>query len=593
MTAPPLEADGDIRPGSSPIDYLGRVAALAPLITASIEQIERERRLPQPLVDAMIEAGLFRLLVPRPLDGGEIDPVGFVRVIEAIARLDASTAWCLCQTAVCGMVAAFLAPEAAWEIFGRDPRAVLAWGSGPGGRAMPVEGGYRVTGTWPFASGGHHATWLGGHCLVLQPDGTPALAASGAPLVRTMLFPASQITMTDNWNVIGLKGTGSDTYSVKDVFVPAAHSLGRDDAADRRRHTPLYHLRTDNMFSSGFASLALGVARGMLEALIALAKEKSPRGLKQTMRESAVVQSDVGELEARLRATRHYLLGTLAEVWEAVERTDQLTIDHRMAIRLAASRTIHESRDVANACYHAAGATAKAVGRITRPWASFFWGSKPTRRFSRPAIGAVMFALPLYDDNPSTTIPFVTYTLIVACVFVFVWQIGLSPRQAHQVVLEYGMIPALLFGYAELPPQLHPVPAWATLFTSMFLHGPRQRTADDRRQRCDRRRPRRLSGAPSARQHRRFHLVFRVRPFHHRARRDRARALVPAAAHECALGRARRPRRRVLGAYRRLHRGRPARPVLPPPRHAPAATGAQRFLLGLAARPVGLITDHR
>ncbi|HEX9489321.1 MAG TPA: acyl-CoA dehydrogenase family protein [Stellaceae bacterium] len=362
MTAPPLEADGDIRPDSSPIDYLGRVAALAPLITASIEQIERDRRLPQPLVDGMIEAGLFRLLVPRPLDGGEIDPVGFVRVIEAVAQLDASTAWCLCQTAVCGMVGAFLAPEAAWEIFGRDPRAVLAWGAGPGGRAMPVEGGYRVTGTWPFASGGHHATWLGGHCLVLQPDGTSAVAASGAAVVRTMLFPASQVAMTDNWNVIGLKGTGSDTYSVNDIFVPAAHSLGRDDPADRRRNTPLYHLRTDNMFSSGFASLTLGVARGMLEALIALAKDKSPRGLKQTMRESAVVQSDVGELEARLRATRHYLLGTLVEVWEAVERTHQLTIDHRMAIRLAASRTIHESRDVANACYHAAGATAVFAG---------------------------------------------------------------------------------------------------------------------------------------------------------------------------------------------------------------------------------------
>src|SRR5258708_24118087 len=150
MTAPPLEADGELRPGSAPIDYLGRVAALAPLITASIEQIERERRLPQPLVDAMIEAGLFRLLVPRPLDGGEIDPVGFVRVIEAIARLDASTAWCLCQTAVCGMVAAFLAPEAAWEIFGRDPRAVLAWGSRPGGRALPAARAHPLTATWPF-----------------------------------------------------------------------------------------------------------------------------------------------------------------------------------------------------------------------------------------------------------------------------------------------------------------------------------------------------------------------------------------------------------------------------------------------------------
>ena len=112
------------------------------------------------------------------------------------------------------------------------------------------------------------------------------------------------------------------------------------------------------MFSSGFAGLALGVARGLLEALITLAKDKSPRGLKQTMRDSAVVQSEVAELEARLRATRYYLLGTLAEVWDAAVKTNQLTVDHRMAIRLASSRTIHESRDVANACYHAAGATA-------------------------------------------------------------------------------------------------------------------------------------------------------------------------------------------------------------------------------------------
>jgi indole-3-acetate monooxygenase len=362
MTAPPLEAGRDVTSDAPPVDYLARVAALAPLITGSIDEIERDRRLPPPLVDAMLEAGLFRLLVPRPLDGGEIDPVGYLRVIEAVARLDASTAWCLCQTAVCGMVGAYLAPEAAWEIFGRDPRAVLAWGAGPGGRATSVEGGYRVTGTWPFASGGHHATWLGGHCLVLQPDGTPATADNGTPLVRTMLFPATEVAMGDNWNVIGLKGTGSDTYSVEDAFVPAAHSLRRDDPADRRRNTPLYHLRTDNMFSAGFASLALGVARGMLEALIALAKEKSPRGLKHTMRESATVQSDVAELEGRLRATRHYLLGTLAEVWEAVVRTSQFTVEQRMAVRLAASRTIHESRDVTNACYHAAGATAIFTG---------------------------------------------------------------------------------------------------------------------------------------------------------------------------------------------------------------------------------------
>src|ERR1700730_13184283 len=113
----------------------------------------------------------------------------------------------------------------------------------------------------------------------------------------------------------------------------------------------------------------------------------------------------------------------------------------------------------------------KDVGRITRRWANFFWGSQPLRHFSSPAIEADMFALPLYDDNPSTTIPFVTYTLIVACVFAFVWQMSLGPRQAHQIVVEYGMIPAVLFGYGDLPRHLHPVPAWATLFTSMFLHG--------------------------------------------------------------------------------------------------------------------------
>ena len=360
MTALP-ESDGAGH-SAAPADYLDRVKALTPRIAASIEQIERERRLPQPLVDAMIEAGLFRLLLPRPLDGAEVDPLTFMRVIEEIAKLDASTAWCLGQTSVAAMVAAFLPAEAAWEIFGRDRRAVLAWGAGPGGRAVPVQGGYRVTGTWLFASGGHHATWLGGHCLVHQPDGTPRRAEDGTPLMRTMLFPASSAAMGDNWHVIGLKGTGSDAYSVKDIFVREAHSVARDDPAERRHDAPLYYLRTNNMFSCGFASLALGVARSMLDSFVALAMEKSPRGAKQTMRDSAVVQSDVGELEARLRGARMYLRGTLADIWRSGGRSNELTLDERMAIRLAATRAIQEARAVTDAAYHAAGATAIFAG---------------------------------------------------------------------------------------------------------------------------------------------------------------------------------------------------------------------------------------
>jgi alkylation response protein AidB-like acyl-CoA dehydrogenase len=343
--------------GAAPVDYLARVSALAPRIAAAADAIERERRLPAELVDAMHEAALFRMLLPRPYAGAELAPTRFVDVIEAVAKLDASAAWCLCQTTVASMISAYLPAEAAMAIFGRDPRAVLAWGAGAGGRAVAVEGGYRVTGDWAFASGGHHATWLGGHCQVFAADGTPRRAADGAPLIRTVLFPAEKAPLTDVWHVIGLKGTGSDAYAVTDLFVPEAHVATRDNPAERRYDAPLYHLRTDTLFACGFAGVALGIARGMLDAFIALALEKTPRGYKHKMRESAVIQTDIAETEARLRAARMYLMGTLGEVWRAVESSKDLTLDHRMAIRLAATHTIREAKHVADAAYYLAGTT--------------------------------------------------------------------------------------------------------------------------------------------------------------------------------------------------------------------------------------------
>lgn len=340
------------------VDYLARVQALAPRIAAAADAIERERRLPAELVEAMHEAALFRTLLPRVYGGAELPPTRFIEVIEAVAKLDASTAWCLCQTTVASMISAYLPEEAAMTIFGRDPRAVLAWGAGAGGRAVMVEGGYRVTGHWAFASGGHHATWLGGHCQIVAADGTPQRAADGAPLVRTVLFPAEQAPLTDVWHVIGLKGTGSDAYAVTDLFVPEAHAATRDNPAERRYDKPLYHLRTDTLFACGFAGVALGIARAMLDAFVALTLEKTPRGYKYKMRESAVTQTDIAENEARLRAARLYLLGTLGEVWRAVEQSRDLTLDHRMAIRLAATHTIREAKHVADAAYHLAGTTA-------------------------------------------------------------------------------------------------------------------------------------------------------------------------------------------------------------------------------------------
>jgi indole-3-acetate monooxygenase len=346
----------DLVHGEHVIDYLARAEALAPRIAAASDEIERERRLPAHLLAALVEAGLFRLLLPRSLDGAEIDPSSFTRIIETIAKADGSAAWCLSQNTVCSIVAAWLPMDSARTIFG-DDKAVLAWGPGPA-RAVAVAGGYRVTGSWSFASGGRHATWLGAHCLVYEADGTTRLGADGAPVERTLLWPAAATPMTDIWQVVGLRGTASDAYAATDLFVPDAFTLIRDNPAGRREAGPLYCMTTHLLFACGFAGVALGLARGLLDALVDLAKEKTPRGYRTKLRESALAQTEIAVAEARLRAARMYLLGTIGEVWDGLQRTRQFSLDQRMAIRLAATHAIHEAVQVADTAYHAAGATA-------------------------------------------------------------------------------------------------------------------------------------------------------------------------------------------------------------------------------------------
>ncbi|MGC2411502.1 MAG: acyl-CoA dehydrogenase family protein, partial [Stellaceae bacterium] len=170
-------------------DYVARVRELAPVLAAAGAEIDRRRELPGAIVDALIERGLFRLLLPASLGGAELLPAQYVPIIEELAKIDASIAWCVNQNSGCSMTSAYLAPEAAREIFGH-PRGILAWGPGPG-EARAVAGGYQVTATWAFASGSHHASWLGCHVPVIDADGRPRLKADGTPEVRTMLFPKS------------------------------------------------------------------------------------------------------------------------------------------------------------------------------------------------------------------------------------------------------------------------------------------------------------------------------------------------------------------------------------------------------------------
>lgn len=340
----------------SAIDYIARARELAPVIAATADEIERRRELPQSLRERLIEAGFFRLLLPRSLGGAELPPLRFVQVIEEIAKADASAAWCLNQISGCSMTAAYLAPAAARAVFGR-PDGILAWGPGPG-EARVVDGGYRITTTFSFASGSHDATWLGAHLPIVERDGSPRRHRDGSPVVHTLIFPKSAATMTDIWHVIGLRGTGSDRYAVEDLFVPEDFCVARDDSGARREPGLLYHFSSLQLYASGFGAVAMGTARGTLDAFVELARDKIPRGATRSLRDNNVVQSQVAQAEARLGAARAFLLRALAEITDKVAGAGHLTLDQRMTIRLASTFAIHQSMAVVDTVYHAAGATA-------------------------------------------------------------------------------------------------------------------------------------------------------------------------------------------------------------------------------------------
>src|SRR5580692_11346371 len=251
------------------LGLIERAKALAPLITCEADEIERTRRLTPPVVSALIENGLYRSLLPQSVGGHEAQPQTFMQMLEEVAKVDASTAWCLGQCNVCAMTAAYLDLDAAHEIFDA-PDAVLAWGAVA--HAVQTEpGGYRITARWDFASGSRQANWLGAHVQILQADGTKRLKPNGAPEVHTIVFPATSATMYDVWDVIGLRGTGTDSYSVDNLFIPEEFAALRDDPAARREQGPLYRFTTYTMFGLGFAAVSLGVARAMLDAAINLA----------------------------------------------------------------------------------------------------------------------------------------------------------------------------------------------------------------------------------------------------------------------------------------------------------------------------------
>ncbi|WP_213775839.1 acyl-CoA dehydrogenase family protein [Bradyrhizobium sp. dw_78] len=337
---------------------IARAEAVRSAVGAASIEIERTRRLPPALLDKLHEAGLFRLLLPRSSNGIETDPVTFFHVIEAIARDDASTAWCLSQAGGCAMSAAYLDLPVSHEIFGDDPRAVLAWGPGPKVKAIECDDGYRISGVWSFTSGGRHATWLGAHCPIYRADGSPKLDANGVQQERTMLVRSEDVVWTDIWKTVGLRGTASDQFALNDYFVRSDHSITREFDQECRESGPLYRMGSGTCYQVGFAGVACGVARGALDTFIDIARNKVPRGQKSPLRDNAVVQCSLAQAEVNLRAARGFVLQSMADVWKALSAGSLITVEQRIVIRMAATHAIHKAREAVDFAYHAAGATA-------------------------------------------------------------------------------------------------------------------------------------------------------------------------------------------------------------------------------------------
>jgi alkylation response protein AidB-like acyl-CoA dehydrogenase len=328
---------------------------LVPMIRSCAEEIEAQRELPRPLFEALADAGLFYLAVPRALGGAELDLPTYVEVIEEIGKADASTGWCVNQGAVFATYAARMPRDVARSIWIDTPRSVVANTPGATAQAVVVPGGYRVTGRQGFSTGCRHAAWLAAHAQILE-NGQTRLE-NGQPETRYFFVPVAEAELLDTWRVRGMRGTGTHHFAVNDVFVPAERTV-LSATAPLLETGPLYRIPRTLLFASGDAAVALGVARTCLATFFELAGAKTPRAMQALLRDQSMIQVAVGQAEAHLRSGRAFLTEAVREIWTAVSSTGTISLDQRAALRLATTHAIRLAVQVVDTVYNAAGATA-------------------------------------------------------------------------------------------------------------------------------------------------------------------------------------------------------------------------------------------
>ncbi|HVF74976.1 MAG TPA: acyl-CoA dehydrogenase family protein [Acidimicrobiales bacterium] len=330
---------------------LAAARGLGPTIRAAAEQTEQQRCLPAEVVQAMTEAGLFGMAVAAARGGPELDPVGQIDVIEEVAFSDGSTGWCLMIGCDTGYWSAWVSDDAADGLWADNPLGPSAIVLAPGGTGVAVDGGYRVSGRWPFGSGRAHCDVVGAGFLVTGADGGFVLGDDGMPVWRIAFVPVAESTTVDTWHTTGLAGTASNDFTLDGVFVAQERTC--DLRGTSQRSEPLYAV--GNFFLSKMGAVPLGIARRALEEFVTLAGTKVQMPAMNHLRDEPFVQVSVADADARLGAARAWLRQVTGEVYAAVSTGEQPSLALRGRLRMAVTHAAHTSKDVAGLVYELAG----------------------------------------------------------------------------------------------------------------------------------------------------------------------------------------------------------------------------------------------
>jgi alkylation response protein AidB-like acyl-CoA dehydrogenase len=323
-----------------------RIADLAPLVAEHREAMDRERRLPRAVFQAIANAGLLRLWAPRAMGGWELSPPDFMAVVEAAAAVDGSVGWIVGNGGGMSRAGGHL-PEAVARPWFSNPDALVVATNGAIGQAHPADGGYRISGRWPFASGIHHASLVAAACRVADD--------SGQETILLCYVPSEHAKVIDNWRVSGLRGSGSCDYVLSDVFVPTEHTHDMLNPPATQPGT-VYRWPAISAFALTVSVVPLGIARAALDTFASTLAARTRTGAAAALRDRELIQSDVGRAEVLHAAARALLLAAMNELTDAIDSGADRLVRARAMYRAACTNAAETAIRIAEIISAAAGA---------------------------------------------------------------------------------------------------------------------------------------------------------------------------------------------------------------------------------------------